>query len=149
MPLTWNTTKIKDELAWYKVPSEQLKQEQKEKLSKEYRTPFFGKAREKRGNDIYQMRTELNLLILLSMNIGMNEITEKNYHRFFGRIDMFQRLSGNGFLTEEVIDHKGNKTIKKKLYTLDMIKEFIGLKTNASTLTAKEYLKFISNNFYI
>ena len=149
MPLTWNTTKIKDELAWYKVPNEQLKSEQEDKLSKAYRTPFFGHAREKRGNDIYQMRTELNLLILLSMNIGMNEITEKNYLKFFGRIDMFQRLSGNGFLTEEVIDHKGNKTIKKKLYTLDMIKEFIGLKTNASTLTAKEYLKFISNNFYI
>ena len=66
-------------MAWYKVPNEQLKQEQEEKLSKAYRRPIIRTyAREKRGNDIYQMRTELNLLILLSMNIGMNEITEKN-----------------------------------------------------------------------
>lgn len=149
MPLTWDTTKIKNDLAWYKVPNEQLKKEQEEKLSKAYRTPIFGNTREKRGDEVYEMKTELNLLILLSMNIGMNEITEKNYHRFFGRLDMFQRLSGNGFMTEEVIDENGNKTIQHKLYTLDMIKGFIGLKTNASTLTAKEFIKMITNKFEI
>ena len=64
MPLTWDTTKIKNDLAWYKVPNEQLKKEQEEKLSKAYRTPIFGNTREKRGDEVYEMKTELNLLIL-------------------------------------------------------------------------------------
>jgi len=139
MAINWDTTKIKDELAWYKLSKEQIKKEQTEKT----RTYIIGKVREKRGSDVYEMVTELNLLILLTINVGFNEITEDNYKKFFKRLDLMQTLSGS-FLRTDKIDSKGNRTSFDNLYTLDMVKRFVGLKTNATPLTTNQFMKTIS-----
>jgi len=47
MPLTWNTTKIKDELAWYKVPSEQLNKNKKKNYLKNIALLFLEKQEKK------------------------------------------------------------------------------------------------------
>mgnify|MGYP003660052730 CR=1 FL=1 len=75
MALNVDTSKIDDEKVWFEVSQETLDKEKK----KNSKRPIIGNTR--RISDegkTYQMKAEVNMIILLTMNIGMNEITEKN-----------------------------------------------------------------------
>jgi hypothetical protein len=146
MPLNWNISEIKDELCWNKISDEQLAKEEKEKQENPNRTQIFSLTREEREDGVYEMKPEIYCLIFLSMNIGMDEITEKNYEKFFNRLDMFQRLNGSP-LKRSVITDKGLETTEEYPYTLEMIKNFIGLKTNVTLYTKSQFIRNQTKRF--
>ena len=147
MALHWDTTKIADEKVWYEVSQETLDKEVERKKKHPNRIFLDMKTREVREDGkTYQMKAEVNILILLCMNIGMSEITEKNYEKFYNRLHLLENtierkdnLKG-GYLT--ITEKVGDKeVIKPYQYTKEMIKDLIGLKTNAENLTKSKFLK--------
>lgn len=76
----------------------------------------------------------LNSLIYATMAVGIREITEKNYKIFNSRLTAFEHLFGAYLL-------KGKKC-KPAYITLEEVKMFIGLKTNANELTAAQFEKY-------
>ena len=87
---------------------------------------------EENGNT-YQMKGELQTLIFLTMNIGMDEITKKSYKKFYNRLHFLEsQLPSGAYLT-----YAG----EPMPYTLEMIEELIGLKTNATNLTKSKFIK--------
>jgi hypothetical protein len=81
------------------------------------------------GSPLYQMRVKTQHLIFATMSVGINCITEKNYKQFYARF-----LAAQAVLE---IDHN----IK-----LDDIKAHIGLTTNASKRTDKEFMEMLYFN---
>lgn len=90
---------------------------------------FKKKIRSKRGMAVK------TALIYATMAVGMNEITEKNYKVFYSRLCAFEHLFGPYFYT-------GGKKTKPAYITLDEVKAFIGLHTNACRLSAAEFERF-------
>ena len=91
MALHWDTTKIDDEKVWYEVSQETLDKEVERKKKHPNRIFLDMKTREVREDGkTYQMKAEVNTLILLCMNIGMSEITEKNYEKFYNRLHLLE-----------------------------------------------------------
>tara|TARA_R110000744_G_scaffold47361_2_gene104309 strand:+ start:1259 stop:1711 length:453 start_codon:yes stop_codon:yes gene_type:complete len=143
MALNVDTSKIDDEKVWFEVSQETLDKEKK----KNSKRPIIGNTR--RISDegkTYQMKAEVNMIILLTMNIGMNEITEKNYNKFYNRIHLLENMIERddmqigAFLS--IIKKVGNKEVlKPSPYTKEMIKDLIGLKTNSTILTKSQFLK--------
>lgn len=70
--------------------------------------------------------------IFYTMSTGINEITEDNYADVFARIKTLETKYGKSLMTDE----------GDSIYTLDTVRRFIGLWTNASRLTAKEWVKY-------
>ena len=147
MALHWDTTKIDNEKVWVEVSQETLDKEVERKKKHPNRVFFDMKTREVREDGkTYQMKGEVNTLIFLCMNIGMSEITEKNYEKFYNRLHLLENtierkdeLKGSYCtITLQVGD---KEVIKPYQYTKEMIKDLIGLKTNANTLTKSQFLK--------
>lgn len=76
----------------------------------------------------------LNSLIYATMAVGIRKITEKNYKIFYSRLTAFEHLCGAYLI-------KGEKC-KPAYITLDEVKMFIGLTTNANELTAAQFERF-------
>ena len=76
----------------------------------------------------------LNSLIYATMAVGIRRITEKNYKIFYSRLTAFEHLFGAYLM-------KGEKC-KPAYITLDEVKMFIGLVTNANELTASQFERF-------
>ena len=78
-----------------------------------------------------------NALIWHTMLVGMGQITEKNYEKFFVRSQMAVRATRNypvSAITEDGgYEHRG--------FTLAEIRAHIGLSTNASTDTKAKFKK--------
>ncbi|MCR5266773.1 MAG: hypothetical protein K6E29_09325 [Cyanobacteria bacterium RUI128] len=70
-----------------------------------------------------------------TMAVGMNDITEKNYKIFYSRLCAFEHLFGPYYYT-------AGKTTKPAYITLEEVKMFIGLHTNACRLSASEFERF-------
>ena len=87
------------------------------------------KIRSKRGCAV------ANALVWATMAVGMNEITEKNYKVFYSRLCAFEHLFGAYFYT-------AGKTTKPAYITLDEVRNFIGLHTNACRLSASQFERF-------
>lgn len=66
-------------------------------------------------------------LIFLTMVVGMNEISESNYKEFYTRVALFERLRGAVRLKQTAAGHFVDDP-----YTLEDIRQHIGLHTNAS-----------------
>lgn len=60
-----------------------------------------------------------DLMAHATITVGINHITEKNYEEFYERYVMFLHAHG----------------VHEWLPTLEIVKKFIGLRTNAATLT--------------
>ncbi len=76
----------------------------------------------------------LNSLIYATMAVGIRKITEKNYKIFYSRLTAFEHLFGAYLM-------KGAKC-KPAYITLEEVKMFIGLTTNANELTAAQFERF-------
>jgi len=74
-------------------------------------------------------------IIFQTMFVGINRITEDNYVEFYERLK-----AGEARFGITLFNASGDASI----YTLDVIKSFIGLKTNASKLTKAQWLKNLS-----
>ena len=82
------------------------------------------------GENILSPLTEV--MIHLTMSIGLNEITQKNYKTFYKRAKELEVVYGmRGFLTEPE-----NQT---RMPFLDEVHKHIGLKTNAEYLTPRKW----------
>ena len=131
MALNWDVENVKE--AWYYVPQSELDKETKEKEENPNRVSLMGPTRYEKDGNTYQMKGELQTLIFLTMNIGMDEITKKNYKKFYNRLHFLEsQLPSGAYLT-----YAG----ESMPYTLEMIEELIGLKTNATNLTKSKFIK--------
>jgi len=82
------------------------------------------------GENILSPLTEV--LIHLTTNVGLNEITQKNYKTFYRRAKELEVAYGmRGFLTEPE-----NQT---RMPFLDEVQRHIGLKTNAEVMTPRKW----------
>ena len=131
MALNWDVENVKE--AWYLVPQSELDKEAKEKKENPNRVSMMGPTRYEEDGNTYQMKGEIQTLIFLTMNIGMNEITKKNYKKFYNRLHFLEsQLPSGAYLTYADEPYP---------YTRDMIEELIGLKTNATNLTKSKFIK--------
>ena len=86
----------------------------------------------------YEMNSETNMLILLcGISIGIPNITEKNYEVVFNRISILEELNG----TFMVQYNPKTKKADPKPFTLDMVKNNIGIKTNGIEMSISEFKK--------
>jgi hypothetical protein len=70
-------------------------------------------------------------IILATMIVGMNQITEKNHEQFYERIHLVEKVNGTFFyMSREPI-----------FITLEDISRLIGLRTNASNKTKAQFIK--------
>ena len=79
-----------------------------------------------------------NALIMGTMSVGMNSITEKNWKEFYTRCYMIERIHGAWRYNS-----KGEPITVKP----EEVKEHIGLGTNASRYTNAEFKKSIDERF--
>ena len=87
-------------------------------------------------------RVVLDTLALLTMRIGLNEITKKNWQEFYARVHTLELLSGGDYI--RCTDEEG-KPVGSPIEAKD-VKRWIGLSTNASTRTRTQFLKSIGDN---
>ncbi len=148
MSLNYNITQIDDKYCWNKIPQSQLNKEEKEKADKPNVIPIFSIPRTERKDGkkhqqgVYEMNTELYVIIFLSMQIGINKFTKKNIHKVYNRINFMERLNENGFMTTG----KG-KNKESVPFTLEMLENYIGLETNVSNLTKSQFIKMQTKRF--
>lgn len=83
-------------------------------------------------------------MIWMTMFVGMNEITEKNAEEFYARIQLLEKLFG-AYLNQTDTE---TKVTEPKYITFDDVKSFIGLTTNASTLTRNQFNKRQMDRYY-
>ena len=131
MALNWDVESVKE--AWYIVPQSELDKEAKEERDNPGQMYMMGPTRYEENGNTYQMKGEIQTLIFLTMNIGMNEITKKNYKKFYNRLHFLEsQLPSGAYLT-----YAG----ESMPYTLEMVEDLIGLKTNATNLTKSKFIK--------
>lgn len=80
-----------------------------------------------------------NSLIYGSMFVGIPEITKDNYKEFYARYHLMEALNGT-FLMED-----GGKPL---FLTLEQVKRRIGLSTNASRYTRKQFTDMKVKRYY-
>lgn len=97
---------------------------------------LFRKA--ENGNS--QMKSIPQTIILATMHVGMREITEENYEKFYTRLHLLETVHGTFFW-----ERKRGRMIPKYI-TKDEVKRMIGLKVNVSNLTAGQFLKRFDKN---
>jgi hypothetical protein len=85
-----------------------------------------------------EARHKLNTLIMLTMRIGINEITEATADEVYTRIAMLEKTFG-AFHHIMKPDHP-----EPLYYTREDIRSFIGLYTNASKMTRARFEKTIT-----
>jgi len=80
----------------------------------------------KRDADAYELRHTVSVLVDVTMDIGMPELTEGNLSEFAMRIFMFETCIRQ-------LRAFGEK------FTKDELRKYIGLKTNAAKMKAPEF----------
>ena len=90
-------------------------------------------------NDPDKYHPVFNALIWLSMICGYNQITKKTYAKVYERIAMYEQVSGT-FLSRSDDD---GKPVPVRI-TEDDVQMYIGMTTNASTLTDAQWVKKIA-----
>jgi len=81
---------------------------------------------EEDGEPQRELKQSTNQLIFLTMVVGMGRITEGNHKEFFKRVALFERLHGSVQIV------MGDKGFVDAPYTLEDIRQHIGLTTNVS-----------------
>lgn len=77
-------------------------------------------------------------LIWMTMAVGLGEITEKNYVEFYARVKFIEKLNGAMAHTKD----------GDYFFTIDDIKRRIGLETNVSQWTRKQFTDLKTKNFF-
>lgn len=79
-----------------------------------------------------------------TITVGINEITEDNWEKFWLRCQMVSFVDGESILPNEDIREEEN--INRRSLTKGEVKRLIGLKTNAATKTDKEFRSIVMDN---
>lgn len=88
------------------------------------------------NTDEGRMIEPYSTIVIATMLVGINEITEKNYEKFYNRIHLIESIEGPYFY----------KDSEPSYITLEDIKRLIGLHTNASNKTKLQFLKNFSRD---
>jgi predicted sugar kinase len=100
-----------------------------------YRTIKEGEFGYKEDEVQYKIKPRIETIIFATMITGIPNITEKNYEQFYNRLHLVETIHGSFFF----------RTLRGKAVADPIRKEeieaMIGLKSNASTLTLKQFLK--------
>tara|TARA_Y100001938_G_scaffold120394_1_gene167155 strand:- start:62 stop:439 length:378 start_codon:yes stop_codon:yes gene_type:complete len=81
-------------------------------------------------------------LIFLTMSVGMGEITEKNWPKFWARVDAEQKLHGAR------LNQKGEDgEWKPQFITPRDVRDHIGLRTNVGRMSDAAWRKCLTENF--
>ena len=118
MPLTWDVSKCDEDTCWRKAPED---------------IPAQGI---KKGTQY--LRGQAEAMIWLTMAVSMPEITERNWHEFYMRVNLYERLFGEYLLDE---DHN------PMFVPASLVQNMIGLKTNVSPETLRKWATRMCNNF--
>lgn len=78
------------------------------------------------------------VLISVTMAVGIDEITEKNYKEFYARTNLLERLHGTWMI----------KDSQPLYFTLEDIERRIGLSTNVSPISRTQFNKRQLDRFY-
>jgi len=80
----------------------------------------------------------LHCLSLNSITIGMDEITEKNYEEFYLRLSMYESCFG-------AFRYTANEDKTPVFWSIDEIKEFIGIRFYSDRITKAQFNKRITD----
>jgi hypothetical protein len=89
----------------------------------------------------------LDGLIWATMYVGIPRLTEKNLLQFYSRIKLYDQTMGE--IWSRTNDDEGN--LQRNFPTFDQVRDFIGLKTNATPYTNPQFftrLKKMLENSY-
>lgn len=102
---------------------------------KGYKRKIYSPVKSETGETKYKMKSIPETIIFLTMSVGMRSITENNWERFYNRTHMLETVNGSFFY-----ETKRGKHVPRYI-TKDDIQSMIGLQTNASELTTKQFMK--------
>ena len=129
MALNWDVKENKN--AYREISKEEYEQDSEKKS-------FFHCPKYEEDGKYYQMNMECNMLILIcGLSIGIPQITEENYQHVFNRITIMEDCQGTYL---KGTNPKTNKA-EPLPFTIEMVKNNIGIKTNGVTLTRAEFQK--------
>ena len=95
---------------------------------------------EENGKTVMAPRT--HALIFLTMSVGMGEITEKNWPKFWARVDAEQKLHGARL---NRMNEDGEW--EPQFLTPQDIRDHIGLRTNVNPWTVSQWRKHLTEHF--
>ena len=118
MALTWDLTKIK----W----------------PDEYEVWIDNPNPDRKEGEEQVMNAVTEIMIFLTMLVGIQEITKSNYKDFYHRMRQFEIVTGQSGM----LINKGNPDDSRNP-TLEEVKWHIGLKTNANTYTKRKWSGYL------
>jgi hypothetical protein len=83
-------------------------------------------------------------LIFATMAVGMNHITEDNAEAFFLRVNFYERLMGAYRFASDT--EKPDEPAQPLMFTIEDIRQFVGLRTNVSPQTDAQFRKNMWEN---
>ena len=113
MALTWDLTKLK--------------------LPDEYKLWIDNPNPDRKKGEEQVMNAVTEMMIFLSMFVGINEITKRNYTEFHHRLKQYEIVSMEGGVLINP------ETKEARMPTLEEVKWHIGLRTNASPYTKRKW----------
>lgn len=87
-------------------------------------------------------RYMLDAFIWGSLSTGINEITEKNAEQVAARFAAIEGVDG-AWLRSRIIEDDGSERVEDTPITLEDVKRFVGLRTNASPKTKAQFRAYI------
>ena len=112
MALTWDITKLK--------------------LPDKYQLWIDNPNPDRKEGEEQVMNAVTEMMIFLTMFVGINEITKPNHKDFYKRIRQFEIVTGTGLLVN-------SETKESRMPTLEEVECHIGLKTNATPYTKRKW----------
>lgn len=106
---------------------------------------FFQRPKFEKDGKYYEMTTECNMLIMLmGLVIGIPELTEYTYVNVYNRISVMEKINGSYLVS------KNPKTSEKvsNYFTLEMIKNNVGIKTNGTKLSESEFKNKVMDSLF-
>jgi len=90
---------------------------------------------------VFKLKEPFNTIIILTITVGINNITEENHLQFYNRVNLIEKLYGPLFYKST------SKKPVAKYVTVEDVKRMIGLKTNAANISKAKFLKNQLSNF--
>ena len=156
MALHYNLEKIPNKIWKIDVPKEEYESILKQEKSKKKNLKKEGKIQinlldfnniKVDGNKYWKLNPVTNMLIFAcGLTIGIDEITENNFLKVYNRISIWEKVFGS-FIVSSVQESGSNKkTTTPRPFTLEDIKDHIGLTVNVtnkftSIMNKEEYIK--------
>jgi hypothetical protein len=106
---------------------------------KNYKRTCYDQATKKAigDDDYFRLKPMTEMMIFITMSIGMNEITEKNYGKFFQRLSEYEEICGPQLKKPDGRCKTGFRSVYT---TIDDVRRHIGLWTNASRISPQKWV---------